>query len=76
MKRQLSKKIRINIKLYRKLKWLTLACVRDHVYDRWENRELSDANVVRIRQDIQENVEGFLYWWSNEVKSTAPDRLK
>jgi hypothetical protein len=76
MKRQLSKKIRINIKLYRKLKWLTLACVRDYVYDHWENRELSDDNVIRIRQDIQDNVEGFLYWWSNEIHPTVSDHLK
>ncbi len=76
MKRQLSKKVRINIKLYRKLKWLALACIRDHVYDRWEHQELSDGNVVEIRQNIRDNVEGFLYWWSNEVNSTASDNLK
>jgi hypothetical protein len=76
MKRQLSKKIRINIKLYRKLKWLALACIRDHVYDQWESRELSDGNVLAIREDIRDNVEGFLYWWSCEVNSATQDNLK
>jgi hypothetical protein len=69
MKRRLSKKVGINIKLYRKLKWLVLECIRDHVFDRWGDHELNDENVIHIRKDIRDNVEGFLYWWSSEVTS-------
>lgn len=76
MKRKLSKKVGINIKLYRKLKRLTMECVREYVFDRWEDHELNDENVIRIRKDIRDNVEGFLYWWSNEVSSQTPDQLK
>lgn len=76
MKRRLSKKVGINIKLYRKLKWLTMECIREHVFDRWGDRELNDENVVRIRKDIRDNVEGFLYWWSNEVNSKTSDDLQ
>lgn len=67
MKRRLSKKIGIDIKLYRKLRWLTMECVREYVFDQWGDRELSDENVIRIRKDIRNNVEGFLYWWSSEI---------
>jgi hypothetical protein len=73
MKRRLSKKVGIDIKLYRKLKWLTMECVREYVFDRWGDHELNDENVIRIRKDIRNNVEGFLYWWSNEIASHSTD---
>lgn len=76
MKRRLSKKVGINIKLYRKLTWLALECIRDHVFDRWGDRELNDENVVQIRKEIRDNVEGFLYWWTSEISSQTSDQLK
>lgn len=73
MKRRLAKKIGIDIKLYRCLKWLALERVREYVFERWADQELNDENVTRIRQEIQANVEGFLYWWSNEINSYPTD---
>lgn len=75
MKRSLHRKVSINLKLYRKLQWMTLACIRQYVYDKHATEPLDDDAVTKMQKSIEENLEGFLYWWKTE-KNIYPTDFK